>query len=53
VCLLKYLKQVLKELEAKKVAPDVVARLEQVLKGQDNISESSIKTALFSDNNPS
>ncbi len=43
--------QFLKKLEEKKTAADVVSRLNKALIEQGDVSETAIKTALFSDNN--
>jgi len=43
--------QFLKKLEEKKVAVDVITRLNKALIEQGDVSETAIKTALFSDNN--
>lgn len=43
--------QFLKKLEEEKVAVDVITRLNKALIEQGDISETAIKTALFSDNN--
>lgn len=43
--------QLLKKLEEEKIPADVVIRLKETLIEQGDVSETAIKTALFSDNN--
>lgn len=43
--------QLLKKLEEEKIPADVITRLNKTLIEQGDVSETAIKTALFSDNN--
>ena len=43
--------QFLKKLEEEKTEADVITRLNKTLMEQGDVSETAIKTALFSDNN--
>jgi hypothetical protein len=43
--------QLLKKLDEEKIPTDVITRLNKTLVEQGDVSETAIKTALFSDNN--